>query len=148
MASRSGRLPSRFSTAFTLTLAGLLVTGCGQETEAPYAYDTTENDEKAPSPDAYVLAPGVYSIESSDGSLYFQMVIEQDGTYSTRNPDGETIVTGRWRDDRGRACFDPSGAGEDKQERCWINSSLSEDGTFTTTGVDGSDSYTVRPVAN
>ena len=103
MANRSERLPSRFSTAFTLTLAVLLVTACGQEPEAPYAHDTTENDEKAPSPDAYVLAPGVYSIESSDGSLYFQMVIEQDGTYSTRDPDGETIVTGRWRDDRGRA---------------------------------------------
>ena len=148
MADRTGRLPLRFSTAFTLTLAGLLVTACGQEPEAPYAHDTTENDEKAPSPDAYVLAPGVYLIESSDGSLYFQMVIEQDGTYLTRDPDGETIVTGRWRDDRGKACFDPSGAGEDKQERCWINSSLSEDGTFTTTGADGSDSYTVRPVAN
>ena len=43
-------------------------------------------------------------------------------------------------------CFDPDGDGEDQQERCWIQGEPSDDGSFTTTRVDGSESYMVTPL--
>ena len=123
-----------------------LVAACGEQPDDTYDTTVPEFAGSPVSPAAYVMAPGRYSIEGADGTAYSQTLLRTDGRYIDFDTDGVEVGGGTWRDYRGKACFDPEGDGEDEQERCWINSALAEDGSFTTPRDDGTDSYTVRPL--
>ena len=125
---------------------GSLAAGCSGEAETSVDIEAPIAKTEAPSPAAYIMGPGKYAIEGGDGTVYSQTIVKADGSYSDLDPDGNEVGRGTWRDQRGMACFDPEGEGPEHQERCWTNSALTEDGSFTTTRDDGSDSYTVRPV--
>lgn len=141
-------LITRRFTAVGLTLLALFVSGCDQQPADNYSTVVAERSDDALSPAGFVMAPGKYVVESSDGELYSETELRSDGTYSRLDTEGKKIASGTWSDRRGKACFDPQGDGPKEQERCWTNSALAKDGTFTTTGVDGTDSYTVRPLKN
>ena len=127
---------------------GTLAAGCSGEAETSVDIEAPIEQTEAPSPAGYIMGPGKYAIEGGDGTVYSQTIVNADGTYSDLDPDGNEVGRGTWRDQRGMACFDPEGDGPEQQERCWTNSALAEDGSFTTTREDGSDSYTVRPVSD
>ena len=131
-----------------LALLGFLAPGCQQRPADTYSAEVAERSEDVISPAGFIMAPGKYVVESSDGSLYARTELRSDGTYFTVGPDSKIRASGTWSDKHGKACFDPQGDSPEAKERCWVNSALSEDGTFTTTGLDGSDSYTVRPLKN
>lgn len=127
-----------------IVMLGALAAGCGSETTADVEAPTEAGE--APSPAAYVMGPGKYAIEGGDGTVYSQTVVNPDGTYADLDAEGNEVGRGTWRDERGNACFDPDGDGPEQQERCWTNSALAEDGSFTSTRDDGSESYTIRPI--
>ena len=127
-----------------LVVLGALAAGCGNETSTD-TETPIEGSERA-SPAAYVMGPGRYAIEGGDGTVYSQTVVKPDGTYADLDGEGNEVGRGTWRDERGLACFDPDGDGPDQQERCWTNSALAEDGSFTSTRDDGSESHTLRPI--
>lgn len=123
----------------TLVASVTLLAACGEPQEAP------PEEPQEGSPAAYVMGPGTYAI-GSDETAYVTTEVKSDGTYADKDAEGTVVGQGTWRDERGKACFDPEGDGPEEQERCWINSELQEDGSFVTTMDDGSMSYTVRPL--
>lgn len=120
------------------------LSACGAPPEIDEAAD---DSSPAASPAAYVMGPGKYAIGSEETG-YATTEVNADGTYIDRDADGAPVGRGTWRDDRGMACFDPSGDGPEEQERCWTNSELKEDGSFVSTLEDGSASYTIRPLGD
>jgi hypothetical protein len=100
-----------------------------------------------PEPEAAaVMQPGLYAV--GDGTqVYSRTRLNEDGSYVDLNDAGEQVGGGSWRQMGEEICFDPEGDGEDQGERCWTQSAPGDDGSFTTTRVDGSESYTVTPMA-
>ena len=130
-------------TRFMLLLAGpLAIAACSTQSDMP----SEQDDMMMPEPEATgVMQPGLYGV--GDGTqIYSQTRLNEDGTYADLNDAGEQVGGGTWVQRGEEMCFDPEGEGEDQQERCWLQSEPSEDGSFTTTRVDGSESYTVTPI--
>ena len=100
----------------------------------------------APADTDFVMVPGVYEMVGGD-VVYSRTEIRPDGVY-VDSADGKEVGRGTWSVSGPKSCFDPDGDGPDQQERCWTNGVPAEDGSFLTTRVDGSESYTVRPAAS
>lgn len=104
--------------------------------------DTIPSDEEAP---GFQVTPGLYA--TGDGTtIYAQTRLSDDGTYVDL-AEGEVVGSGTWAADGATMCLDPEGDGEDQQERCWTNGPVKEDGSFTSTLEDGSQSYVVTPIS-
>lgn len=90
------------------------------------------------------MLAGLY--KAGDGTTtYGQTRLNADGTYI--DLDGDTEVgSGSWREHGHQVCFDPEGPDEGAKERCWVNGPAGEDGSFTSTRDDGSQSYQVTPI--
>ena len=128
---------------FVVVLATpLAVAACAAESDMPSAQD----DMMMPEPEAAsVMQPGLYAV--GDGTqVYSRTRLQKDGTYVDLNDAGEPVGGGKWAQRGEEMCFDPHGDGEGQAERCWIQSAPNEDGSFTTTRTDGSESYTVSPL--
>lgn len=93
-----------------------------------------------------VMQPGLYSV-GDETTVYGTTRLNEDGTYVDFGESDEIVGGGTWRIEAETLCFDPKGDGEEEQERCWINEPASEDGSFVTSRVDGSQSYVVTPIA-
>ncbi len=129
---------------FSLCLvAPLALVACGSGQDMP----TEEDDMMMPEAEAAsVMQPGLYGV--GDGTqVYSRTRLNEDGTYVDLNDAGEQVGSGNWAQRGEEMCFDPEGDGEDQQERCWMQSEPGEDGSFTTTRTDGSESYTVTPLS-
>lgn len=126
---------------FIASIAAILATSCGSSDGNDVSEDTTA---VAAEPDYYTMGPGIYDIEGGDGIVYATSELHDDGSYTDRAGE-EVVGQGTWTAEGAKVCFDPEGDGEDQQERCWINSPMSEEGKFVTTRDDGSESYTVSP---
>lgn len=125
--------------------APLALAACASESE------TSPDDSEMvmmPEPEAAaVMQPGLYAV--GDGTqVYSRTRLNEDGSYADLNDAGEQVGGGTWRQMGEEMCFDPEGDGEDQAERCWTQSEPSDDGSFTTTRTDGSESYTVTPLAD
>ncbi|MFL0356491.1 hypothetical protein ACI5KX_08405 [Erythrobacter sp. GH1-10] len=118
---------------------------CSGETAAPdgeAAGDTTDASEIV---SVNLMQPGLYAV--GDGTqVYSRTRLSEDGTYVDLDDAGEKVGNGTWEQRGELMCFDPEGDGEEAQERCWTNGEVDEDGSFTTTREDGSESYTVTPL--
>ena len=89
------------------------------------------------------LVPGTYSVTELDGTKMTE-VLAADHTY-TETVHGQKIEAGAWALVGGRTCLTPSeGAGA--EARCYTDSPLAADGTFTAT-PDRGDPMTVRKIA-
>jgi len=127
--------------ASALTLA---LIACAGESPMPQKQD----DMMMPEPEAPgVMQPGLYGV--GDGTqIYSRTRLNEDGSYVDLNDAGEQVGGGSWRQMGDEMCFDPEGNGDNQQERCWIQGEPNEDGSFTTTRTDGSESYKVVPLSD
>lgn len=127
-----------------LAVVGLpLVAGCAQpaQEQAVSPEEVTEQQDAALHVE---ITPGLYGV-GDETTEYARSRLNADGTYV--DLDGDTPVgSGTWTADGATMCFDPEGDGEDQQERCWINESAGEDGSFISARDDGSQSYRVTPL--
>ena len=131
---------------FKLTIAaasGCALAAC--DVPAPADTDLTEDEGTEAAETGFVMTPGTYEMVGAD-VVYSRTEIKPDGTY-VDSANGEEVGRGTWSVSGSTSCFDPEGDGDDQQERCWTNGTPAEDGSFVTTRVDGSESYTVRPAA-
>ena len=112
------------------------------------APETSDGDiprEPAEAASVNLMQPGLYAV--GDGTqVYSQTRLNADGSYVDLDDAGEQVGGGTWQQRGNATCFDPTGDGEDQQERCWNNDDPNPDGSFTTTRDDGSESYTVTPI--
>jgi hypothetical protein len=98
--------------------------------------------EPAPQPTS-LARPGTYSVTELDGTK-MTSVLAADHTY-TNTVHGQRTEAGAWAIVGGRTCLTPSeGAGA--VARCYADSPLDEDGTFTATPDQG-DPITVKKIA-
>lgn len=86
---------------------------------------------------------GRYNVVRADGSGFIS-VINADGTYS-EEVDGATSVTGRWKAEGERTCYDPDGEAERMCYTFGAPAEPAEEGTFTATSEAG-DVLTVRRI--
>lgn len=131
-------------TLFVLGTA-LALTACGQRTDT--ATDATPSPANtmvaAPAPATQAATgnmAGKYEMTAADGTVTTQTV-NPDGTFSQIAKGKET--SGTWRMNGAQSCFDPAG---DAVEACYTTTAPGADGSFKTTGPDGS-TMTVRKVA-
>jgi hypothetical protein len=124
-----------------LSVAIGALAACGQsQPEQPIQQAAAA--EPAPVPTGQ-LVPGIYSVTEIDGTKMTE-VLATDHTY-TETVHGQKIEAGAWALVGGRTCLTPSeGAGA--QARCYTDSPLAADGTFTAT-PDRGDPMTVRKIA-
>ena len=123
-------------------MAPLALAACSQASE-PEPQAEAAPQAEAPSPEFYTMGPGTFDIVG-DNAVYATTELREDGTYID-SAEGQEVGRGRWKVDGPQICFDPEGDGEDQQERCWTNSTMSPDGSFVTIRDDGSESYRVKP---
>lgn len=121
--------------------AALAACNQSQPAAAPVAQTATE---PAPTPQPTSQArPGTYSVTELDGTK-MTSVLASDHTY-TNTVHGQRTEAGAWAIVGGRTCLTPSeGAGA--VPRCYTDSPLDEDGTFTATPDQG-DPITVKKIA-
>ena len=121
-------------------LIAMALAGCGhdQPTQEPVA----QADAAAPAP-ASQARPGTYSVTEIDGTK-MTSVLAGDHTY-TNTVHGVRTEAGQWAIVGGKTCFTPS-EGANAYARCYVDSAVGEDGTFTAT-PDRGDPITVKKIA-
>lgn len=88
-------------------------------------------------------APGTYEATAADGTV-MTTVINEDGTYTDSDAEGNVVAEGNWAVVDGKTCFTPTTEGVEAM--CFTESEPAEDGSFTATPDEG-DPVTVRPAA-
>lgn len=87
--------------------------------------------------------PGSYEATAADGTV-MTTVINEDGTYTDSDAEGNVVAEGSWAVVDGKTCFTPTTEGVEAM--CFTESEPAEDGSFTATPDEG-DPVTVRPAA-
>ncbi len=134
-----------------VTLSALLtLSACGQpaEVDAPKetSGQTAAASDEAPDAPGFEMKPGLYAI-GSNGTIYAKTRLNTDFTYVDYNPQNVMVGGGTWEVDGASFCFNPRGDdGEVREPRCWVNGVADDDGGFTTTLSDGSESYEIMPL--
>lgn len=118
-----------------IALASVAALAACNQAEAPA-------EEVAAEPEVVAMAggAGVYEVATEDGGVA-QTIMLEDGTYSDKDPAGNTTETGTWKTEGDRTCFDPEG---DDPEYCFTNGPMAEDGAFTVTPDGSEDSFVVK----
>ena len=101
------------------------------------------NQNKAEPAPASQAKPGTYSVTEIDGTK-MTSVLAGDHTY-TNTVHGQRTEAGAWAIVGGKTCFTPS-EGTGAYPRCYVDSPLGEDGTFTAT-PDRGEPITVKKIA-
>lgn len=95
----------------------------------------------------FEMQPGLYAI-GANGTIYAKTRLNADFTYVDYSPENVTVGGGTWEVDGASFCFNPRGEnGEKRESRCWDNGPAGDDGSFTTTLADGSESYLITPLS-
>ena len=121
--------------------AALVLVGCKQEAPADDAA-TAEAEPAAESAMASVGGPGAYEVTYADGTTG-TLTSTADNTFTATR--GEETINGTVSETDGKVCFDIEG--DDTEARCWTNSAVGEDGSWTSTADDG-EVVTVKPAAS
>ena len=126
-----------------IPLIGLAVlTACGQGQSSSEPTAQAAAAEPAPQPSSRAQ-PGTYNVTESDGTK-MTSVLAADHSY-TNTVHGQKVEAGAWAIVGGRTCFTPSeGAGA--VARCYADSPIDKDGSFTATPDQGSP-ITVKKIA-
>ena len=117
----------------------LIVAACAE----PATEEPMVEEEVAAEPDsamASVGGPGTYEVTYADGTVGTLTSTEDDTFTATM---GEETASGTVSEQDGKVCFDFDT--EDAETRCWTNSEVAEDGSWTSTADDG-EVVTVRSV--
>jgi hypothetical protein len=125
-----------------LCLLALALAAC--QRAQPATQQVAHADVATPvAPPTSQAAAGTYSVTEIDGTK-MTTVLAIDHTY-TDTVHGRRTEAGAWAIVAGKTCFMPSeGAGA--HARCYVDSPIGEDGTFTET-PDRGDPITVKKVA-
>lgn len=87
--------------------------------------------------------PGTFEVTYADGSVG-TVTTTEEGTFTATLGDASMI--GAVAQEDGKICFDPEGDDPEQPTRCWTNSEVGEDGSWTSTADDG-ETVTVRVAA-
>ncbi|KUO52967.1 MAG: hypothetical protein APF78_11560 [Sphingomonadales bacterium BRH_c3] len=85
--------------------------------------------------------PGTFEVTYADGSVG-TVTTTEEGTFTAIL--GDETGSGTVTEQDGKLCFDPEGDDPEQPTRCWTNSEVGEDGSWTSTSDDG-ETVTVRP---
>lgn len=85
-------------------------------------------------------APGTFEVTYADGSVG-TVTTTEEGTFTATL--GDETASGTVAEQDGKICFDPEGDDPEQPTRCWTNSEVGEDGSWTSTADDG-ETVTVR----
>ena len=123
----------------------LVLAGCSSEPAevAPVEEPATVEAEVEGMVTANGSQPGTYEATTADGIMNTS-VLNADGTYTDTAADGTVQAEGTWAVTEGKTCFSPTTEGA--EGRCFTESDVAEDGSFTATPDEG-EPVTVTPVA-
>jgi hypothetical protein len=123
-------------------LMAMALAACNHDQPSPQP--VAQADAAAPDPAPTSRAgPGTYSVTQIDGTK-MTSVLAGDHTY-TNTVHGVRAEAGKWAIVGGRTCFTPS-EGANAVARCYVDSPIARDGTFTAT-PDRGDPITVKKIA-
>lgn len=121
-----------------IAVVSLAVLAACQQAEAP-AEEVVEEEAAAPAANE---GPGTFEVTYADGSVG-TVTTTEEGTFTATL--GEESGAGTITQEENKICFDPEGDDPEQPTRCWTNSEVGEDGTWTSTADDG-ETVTVRRV--
>lgn len=87
--------------------------------------------------------PGTFEVTYADGSVG-SVTTTAEGTFTATL--GDQSASGTVTQADGKICFDAEGDDPEQPTRCWTNSEIGADGSWTSTADDG-EVVTVRPAA-
>jgi hypothetical protein len=125
-----------------LGLIVALLAACDRGQPAGGPVEQADAASPAPAPTSQAR-PGTYSVTEIDGTK-MTSVLAGDHTY-TNTVHGVRTEAGQWAVVGGRTCFTPS-EGANAYSRCYVDSPIGKDGTFTAT-PDRGDPITVKKIA-
>jgi hypothetical protein len=120
----------------------MALAACNQSQPAAAPVKQVNAATPAPQPSSRTK-PGTYSVTELDGTK-MTSVLAGDHTY-TNTVHGQRTEAGAWAIVGGKTCFTPS-EGTGAYPRCYVDSPLGEDGTFTAT-PDRGEPITVKKIA-
>lgn len=97
--------------------------------------------EEAAAAPAANEGPGTFEVTYADGSVG-SVTTTAEGTFTATLGDQNASGTVTQAD--GKICFDAEGDDPEQPTRCWTNSEIGADGSWTSTADDG-EVVTVRP---
>lgn len=108
----------------------------------PATDDAAPAVEEAAAPAANE-GPGTFEVTYADGSVG-SVTTTAEGTFTATL--GDQTAAGTVTQADGKICFDAEGDDPEQPTRCWTNSEIGADGSWTSTADDG-EVVTVRPAA-
>ena len=122
-----------------IALASVAALAACQQAEAPAEEEAME-EAAAPAANE---GPGTFEVTYADGSVG-TVTTTAEGTFTATL--GDQSGTGTVAQVDGKLCFDPEGDDPEQPTRCWTNSEVGDDGTWTSTSDDG-ETVTVKVAA-